>query len=64
LEQRTLAEEITDSGDCFVDPATQRTSCNADYKSTHGAGQSTITLHLTSNCGGTKDFSRLLAIAN
>jgi len=71
FSKETVSHSISDSlndpitlGACFVDPGTQRTSCNASYTSTHGAGQSTITLHLTSSCGGTKDFSKLLTIAN
>jgi hypothetical protein len=71
FSKETVSHSISDSlndpitlGPCFVDPNTQRTSCNAVYTSTHGAGQSTITLHLTSNCGGTKDVSKLLTIAN
>jgi len=58
----TLNDPIT-LGPCFVDAGTGRTSCNAVYTSTHGPGQSAITLHLTSNCGGSKDFSTQLTIA-
>ena len=48
---------------CFVDPTTHTTSCNGVYTSTHGAGSSTVTVHLTSTCGGTKDLSTVLRVA-
>ncbi len=58
----TLNDPIT-MGPCFVDPTTHTTSCNGVYTSTHGAGSSTVTVHLTSNCGGTKDISTVLRVA-
>jgi hypothetical protein len=59
----TLNDPITIGSPCFVDPTTHTTSCNGVYTSTHGSGLSTVTVHFTSNCGGTKDVSTLLSIA-
>ncbi|HXA16984.1 MAG TPA: hypothetical protein VN380_08335 [Thermoanaerobaculia bacterium] len=57
----TLNDPITMSP-CFVDPTTQTTACNGVYTSTHGPVSSTVTVHLTSSCGGTKDVSTVLSI--
>lgn len=57
----TLNDPIT-MGPCFVDPTSHTTSCNGVYTSTHGAGSSTVTVHLTSTCGGTKDVSSVLSV--
>lgn len=47
---------------CVVDPATQTTTCHGVYTSTHGAGNSQVTVHLTGGCGGTKDVSTLVQL--
>jgi hypothetical protein len=59
----TLNDPITIASPCFVDPTDHTTHCHGVYTSTHGPGQSTVTVHFTSNCGGTKDVSVPLTIA-
>jgi hypothetical protein len=49
---------------CVVDPTTQITTCHGVYTSTHGPGNSQVTVHQTGRCGGTKDVSTIVQIVN
>ncbi len=49
---------------CVVDPVSGTTTCHGVYTSTHGPGNSQVTVHQTGRCGGMKDISTIVQILN
>jgi len=49
---------------CVVDPVSGTSTCHGVYTSTHGPGNSQVTVHQTGRCGGTKDVSTIVQIVN